>query len=238
MAGDGTTTPDTFVPETGGTDAGNPCTGNGLIAFYRFDEGQGTKVHDCTANQLDGTFLGSDTNTWTAGHSGTGIRVAKPNGCVNLGTPPALKLAPPFTITAWINVTSYTNETRGYIFGKTMNADYTGWRFAVMDNLSIDFEIGEGYDAASAFHANATGPMTGTWEHVAAIYDIARVDIYRGPTMVADGTSGVPMSIIDDGAGVRIGCRGDDSRFFAGIIDDVRVFNRALSQSEIQALAQ
>ncbi|HIJ69882.1 MAG TPA: LamG domain-containing protein, partial [Planctomycetes bacterium] len=83
----------------------------------------------------------------------------------------------------------------------------------------------------------------GTWHHVAAVLpmgyiDVADVELYvdgvkmtdtasSGQTIETGGILDVKIGILDDG----------QNRYFNGLIDDVRIYNRALDASEIATLA-
>ena len=75
-------------------------------------------------------------------------------------------------------------------------------------------------------------PTNNVWYHLAGTYDCSEVLLYVGGTKYSSQCSGKITTNDED---VRIGDIGNDE--FHGIIDEVRIWNRALSENEVQALA-
>src|SRR5205823_14811920 len=83
-------------------------------------------------------------------------------------------------------------------------------------------------------NATAPGPLTmGSWTHLAETYDGANLRFYVNGTLVTS----TPMSgsMLVSGKALRIGGNRVWGEWFKGNIDDVRVYNRALSAGEIQS---
>jgi hypothetical protein len=112
-----------------------------------------------------------------------------------------------------------------------------GWRVAA-DNGSV-FNILLGQASGTAFIAQSPAPQpTNTWLHVGVtVTPAAPVRIYVGGAPVAMSATN-PMPLVEDTAAImRIGCR-PGSNFFAGKVDDLRVYNRALDDGEMAALVK
>ena len=78
----------------------------------------------------------------------------------------------------------------------------------------------------------------GTWVHVAATYDQAYLHIYVNGVQVDDASTPCTNNIVSDTSkALAIGAQSDGGNKFTGSIDDVRVYNCALSLAEIQVLA-
>jgi len=73
---------------------------------------------------------------------------------------------------------------------------------------------------------------TGAWSHLAATYDGANLRLYVNGTLVS--TKAATGAIQPGTRALRIGGNSIWSEWFAGLIDEVRVYNRALSAAEIQ----
>jgi hypothetical protein len=80
--------------------------------------------------------------------------------------------------------------------------------------------------------ATAALPLN-TWTHVATTYDGSTQRLFVGGTQVASRTQ--TGAIATSNSPLRIGGNGVWSEWFAGLLDEVRVYNRALSASEISA---
>ena len=142
-------------------------------------------------------------------------------------------------MSAWYDMPSSSGG--GYILGQRHQTG-VAWRVDIeTDNAGahLDLAIGANDDAGNDFEATT---LTGTdaFHHVAAVYDPS------GPTQIvyldgvaADAEPSAPAITLDPIAStIRIGCRGDDTNYFDGVIDEVRVYSRALGASEIASLAQ
>jgi hypothetical protein len=215
-------------------DANTGCDDDGLVAYWRFDEANGVSVHDCTKNQNDGVLTAG---AWVAGVRGTAISIDG-GGWVGFGSPTSLQLAGDLTATAFVRIRalSGTAGISSYIVGKSNGAGADGWRFSVTSSGSISFAITPPSGTYSS--ADTVSPVSElVWIHVAAVH--------QGSTMI-DYVNGVDVSEVTDAAAtikstaaeMRVGARGDGTNTLIGDVDEVRVYSRALSASEIAALAK
>lgn len=177
------------------------------VAAYGLDEGSG-------ATASDAAILGA---TWTSGRFGSALAF---NGADARVIAPAVSLGPAFTLMAWV----YSPAPRTYATIVTIGSDR-------------DLYLGDGvvrfWDGATEY-AFGLPLSTDAWHHVALVSDGARLDSYVDGARAGSaggaaltGTSGA----LQIGAWV-LGEGGAD--FFYGTIDEVRVYDRALSQAEIQ----
>ncbi len=137
------------------------------------------------------------------------------------------------TIEAWIKPDT-AGESTGRIIDKSTNGyGGGGFDFSVISNNRIAFRINEGPALSSTTNSVVVGG--GNWYHIVATWDSSGyVTLYVNG--VQSGTPGVSA----DPAGItttndmRIGNRsGATDRTFDGVIDEVRIYNRELSASEI-----
>jgi hypothetical protein len=184
---------------------------------------------------------GTNTNAaWTTGHAKGAIAFSSSNQlCVIVASASANQSGGPITVSAWVNVPSSSGG--GYIVGQRHQTGFA-WRIDVETDDAgdhLNFAIGSNDDAGDDF-SNDTLTGTDAFHHVAGVYDPS------GPTqtlyvdgVVVDSTSSAPTIVLDPIAStIRIGCRADDSNYFDGVIDEVRVYSRVLGASEIAALAK
>jgi hypothetical protein len=234
-----------------GSDAGNadaPAAPDGcpsiddpsLLAYYPFDETSGSAVRDCSGNGYDAiaTFSTLDASAdWTTGHVGNGLALHAKD-CVIVGNS-NLNVTGDFTVTAWVNIHSILSGTP-YIVGRR-NVGVLGWRLAQDTGSNVTFQIGEPLDGGSFgnnFSAASPTISTGTWIHVAGVFKVGAyqtVFINGAPTLAA---TTAPSVSTDATVTVRIGCKGDGSSYLDGTVDEVRIYSRALSNTEIASLAQ
>jgi hypothetical protein len=215
----------------------------GLISFFKFEEGSGTASADSNdSNTL--TCGGTDTPTHVTGlvtgssyaldfEAANSSSWCKPNSPVD---PTNLNFIDAFTVAAWIKPETMSGTTAQRIFSKTDDSS-KGWRLCVNGtNARVDFTI---YDSSTS-QITSTGDSTlanGSIYHVTAVYDykggVQKVFLYKkGVGQVATSTSPVTIPILVNYADTAW----ISSSTFDGIIDDLRFYNRALSNEEIWAL--
>jgi hypothetical protein len=162
---------------------------------------------------------------------------------VDMGTSAELCRTGSLTITAWINPRSWGGggfgrivDCRGFMTGAT------GYYLYIDSNLGDILEFGK--DASGPSEDAKSSPAAirlGAWQHVAATYDAnvsmgSNVTLYVGATPV--GTGFWLMGPTGAQKPFYLGAQPDSLlRTFDGVIDDVRIYDRALSQLEIQAIA-
>lgn len=234
-AGDATVGPDADV------DAG-PCANDdpSIVAHYTFDEGAGTVVHDCSPNGYDAVLAGNNASThWTAGRTGSAVLFVPADGiCVMVTSPQANQSGGALTIAAWITL---LDPGGGYVIGQRTQTGYA-WRIDVESTdagADLGFAVGLGDGSGNDEYAD-TIVTTGAWHHVAGVFDpnggVQAIYLDGVQTLAPQAAAAIvpdPVSTT-----IRIGCRGDDSSYFPGVIDDVRVYSRALSSTEVSALAK
>ncbi|MFH2094836.1 MAG: BNR-repeat neuraminidase N-terminal domain-containing protein [Bacteroidota bacterium] len=139
------------------------------------------------------------------------------------------------TVEAWINASGWrTNIWEGSIAGKDgWSAGNTGYMLRCGEGGDLSFNISIGGTWAEA--RTTTNPMvTGTWYHVAGVYNGSSVKIYINGTEAASvATSG---SISTSSQNLLIGnCPADNNRYFNGYIDEVRIWHAAIDPGVINA---
>jgi hypothetical protein len=218
---------------------GGPST-EGLIAYYAM-EGDAT---DSSGNGLDGALevIGAgNAATFVAGHNGMAIDLLPSNSgtvgpYVNCGADPIFDFTEAMTVGAWVNIRSIPDVWRA-IVAKGDSA----WRLATND-ITTGFQFafggsGRGWPGASS----ATQVGMNEWHYICGTYDTTNGgSIYIDG--VLDGTNADTGGIDVDTWNVWIGGNEEDQgwkpyRLFDGQIDEVRIYNRALSADEVAALA-
>jgi len=213
-----------------------------LIGYWKLDEGTGLIARDCSGNGRDGTFVFGSAANWVAGRNDAGAAIlvdpVASSGCMSIGTFPAITGT--ISLAFWTNVVAFPPDggNKGYFVSKTYTFSQGGYRLAAASTPDeYDFGIDKLGDAGS-FEITSLALATGTWVHIGIVY-VAGVDatLYVNGAVAAHKTN-VPPAIVDDPkASFRIGCRGDNDDYVSAIIDEVRAYDRALSATEMAALA-
>jgi hypothetical protein len=198
----------------------------GLIASYAFQEGTGTTTADGTGKGHTGTIAGA---TWADdGHTGRGLWFDGVGDWVTVADANDLDLTAGMTLEAWVNPfalsgwkTIMAKEAPGaFAYGIYAN-DGSPWP-------SVTVRIGAADRVASG---TAALPLN-TWSHMAATYDGVTLRLYRNGVQV--GSRAQTGNMLTSTGALRLGGNAIWNEFFTGLMDDVRVYNRALTAVEIQ----
>ena len=195
----------------------------GLVAAYGFEEGSGTTVTDLSGNHNTGTLNGA-TRT-TAGHSGSALVFDGSTSRVDIPDSSSLDLTSAMTLEAWVYPTSLGNW-RDLIY-KVNDLYY----------LSGSSDQGAGVPAVGGtfssanLYASSTLALN-TWSHLAATYDGSTMRLFVNGGQVASRSQTGPIQTST--GPLTLGGDPIYGQNWAGRIDEVRVYSRALSASEIQ----
>ena len=216
------TTTQTITLSQANTNAGS------LVAAYNFQEGSGTTVQDASGQGNHGTL--SNVSWTTNGQFGNALSFNGSNSWVTVADKNSLDLTNGMTLEAWVYPTTKMSgwrnvllkeRTGGLAYGLYANSD-TNTPVASINISGND----ENLPGVSALTANA-------WTHLAATYDGATERLYVNGVQVAKQAQTGNMT--GSSGALRIGGNSIWGEYFQGRIDEVRIYNRALSATEIQA---
>ena len=209
---------------------------SGLVAAYAFNETSGTTTADASGTGNNGTLTNGA--LFAAGKNGNGLGLDGANDYVNLANPVSLRITGSMTVSAWINSSSFPLDD-AVIVSKRQSSDAGYQLDTTVDTgpRTIGFKISNAGSNVARY--GATTLSLNTWYHLAGVYDATNrtLNVYLNGQLdngVLVGT--IPASQPTSTQNVNIGRRpGIPNTFnFAGKIDDVRIYNRALTQAEIQ----
>ena len=204
-----------------------------LVGWWKLDETSGDTVFDSSGQNFHGSIENFATNQ--IGQDGIlykSVEVDGVNDYIDLPTLGFTRASgEPLTVTAWIKPSSNTIG-RGVIFG-SRNGSGSGDLFKIEVNNSNQYVFE--YDSTGN-GGIATGSSISTgWAHIAAIYDGSDIILYINGLEVSRNT-GNPNAAIDQD-NYQIGKRSDsNTEYFDGNIDDLRLYNKALSQDEVSRI--
>ena len=227
-----------------------------LAGYWPLDENSGTTANDSSSNHNSGTLTGGP--TWTPGKLNSALSFNGSTNYVSMGTPSTLKFGVgSFTIMSWFKTTS---TAFGRMVGTGMNSFSNGFDLSVNTTNAcsagcVGAELGGGSKAASvSFGTTATTFNNGTWHQAAMIIDqtantaqiyvdgVAQALSVQASTCgTVSGTSINITSCISTSATnttdpFTLGAyhSGSTTSYaFAGSLDEVRVYNSALTGQQV-----
>jgi hypothetical protein len=207
-----------------------------LALHLPFDEGSGTTAADTSGNGRNGTLSGG--TTWITGKIGHALQF---NGTTGEVTVPDFPLSQQFSVAFWFKASNLPNMY-SYMFswGTVSNVNSINIWFYVNGAITLRTDIQDSVNADPTNYCDIidANMANGQWHHYCAT-----VANGTGLTVYIDGQSRVTYGAvgghtITPATNLFIGSRDDNNsaRYFAGSIDDVRIYSQALSASDVQNL--
>ncbi|HVV25855.1 MAG TPA: LamG domain-containing protein [Candidatus Saccharimonadales bacterium] len=209
---------------------------SGLMGEWNFTG----NARDATPYSNNGTVSGA---TLTADRFGNANRAYSfgPNTKIDLADTAALNPTTALTISAWIYPTALANATNYNIFAKQVWGSKLGYRLALFGNTTcanlncLAIGVGDGTHQTETGTSGVDITGLNQWYMVTGVFAAGTLKLYLNGSLAYTTTTPV-TSIAPSGTGADIGAHNPGSEYFAGKIDDVRLYNRALSAADIQAL--
>jgi hypothetical protein len=200
---------------------------SGLVAAYGLNEGAGSQTFDASGAGHTGTITGA---TWTPnGRIGGALLFNGTSGRVSVADAADLDLTTGMTLEAWVNPTTLSGWRTVLMKERPGGLAYTLYAHDQSPHPAAYINLGGG--DRSAIGQSAL-PLN-TWTHLAATYDGAVLRLYVNGVQV--GSQATAGSLVATSGVLAIGGNSVWGEYFAGTIDEVRVYNRALTAGEIQA---
>lgn len=212
----------------------------GLVGYWKFDEGTSTMANDSSGYGHTGTPINSP--TWTAGRFGGGVYFNKTLApYINVGDPADGSLDFPFndfSFSAWVYTPNVDTSSNVYtILSKSRySTTVNGWVFAERYGQYV-LQLGRD-DAICdiVWYAGFTTPVTGgVWQHTTVT-----INRNGNATLYINGVKADSVNIssgsscdLSNSFNFTIGSRESGDNNFNGTIDEVRIYNRALTSDEI-----
>ncbi|NCR19620.1 MAG: LamG domain-containing protein [Microcystis aeruginosa LL13-03] len=214
----------------------------GLAGYWNFEESTGNTVNDLTANKNNGTLINGvqrtvENTTQVKYQPSNALYFDGINDSVKVPNSSSLNLVNQWTLEAWI-FRNTTGRIDPIIEKYNWQAGFGGFNLRVTDTNKLSSTVVNGVNF-NAVESNIT-INSQQWYHVSATFDGSQktLKLYVNGVLVGVNTD-VTITPISSNVSLKIGERGDDLQprywYFNGQIDDVRVWNVARTQAEIQA---
>ncbi|MCW1921047.1 putative Ig domain-containing protein [Luteolibacter arcticus] len=203
-----------------------------LRAWWKLDESSGTNADDTTGRLQDGTVSGA---AWSSGTFGNALSFDGVDDGVFVGTSAAVLGSGNFSLAAWVKVTPGSPVgtviqqrdpgASGHLGEYMVNVNANGTvNFFVYNNDVYQFNL-----------TTTAAVNDGQWHHVVALRDGTSGKIFIDGVESASG-SGTIQALLSRSVSIGYDHR-DSNKRFTGMIDDVRIYERALSPGELDTLS-
>ena len=202
----------------------------GLIGYWKFDEGTGTVTKDFSGKGNNGNIYGAE---WVSGKIGQALSFDGAGDYVDCGNDASLNTGDVFTFSLWVYP---REETR--VNPRIVNKH---------DEHKNNYQIWSKGDSASSFGAKFVRNGTACenqadivfewdkWYHLVVVFENSAIRFYVNGSLVPNKEGMSAGAQIN--ANLFLGQSGDYS-YFNGLLDEVRIYNRALNPTEIRELYQ
>ncbi len=195
----------------------------GLVGYWPMNEGGGSTVNDESGSGWNGQLSGG---SWTAGWDGQGLRFNGSGDQVVVSHQPGMAFADSdsFTLSAWVDADGHQGGWAGLV---THSRDQSPW-------YGLWISAWDVWTFGGSSNLYGSSIDTG-WQHLSLVQDgpggVRR--LYLNGELVASGAAQAATG----GGDLRFGGAGGVSEFFSGVLDEVRLYNRALDSQELLTLA-
>jgi hypothetical protein len=249
---------DAATRDGGGTDASNGDGGTGAydggtgaydggteastlpppIGAWSFDEGLGTQTADLSGNGHPAVFVGGA--FWGPGKAGSGLLLDGISGYADVGVP-LVNMRKSYSVVVWARLTSTAtwatalseDAVRGSAFGLKLRGDGT-------NDFDFDVETSDAPNPGFLVAESTTKAQPLVWVHLAGVYDAnakGTLKLYVNGALEATIAAGQTFAAAGGhfviGRGLYNGTIGS---YFTGTLDEVAVYDTALSDAEVKAV--
>jgi len=207
-----------------------PIADPNLVGWWEFDEGQGTIALDWSGYNNHGTLM--EDAQWAAGYDGDAVRFDGIDDYVEVSHDETLTVDTEVTVMAWINTQRYGGPGADYqgIIAKSNNPRSYSLYTTVSGVLHFSTTSGGAYVGSVS---SSQVPLN-EWVHVCAMVVDGMHRYYINGAPAGQGGGGITLPGAADTDTVLIGVTHEGSNEFLGMIDDVRIYRKALTPEEIE----
>jgi hypothetical protein len=208
-----------------------------IVGYWKFDEGSGTIAHDETGNDNDGILYNGTVSCadidycpkWVDGKFGKAIEFDGVDDYIKIPDDASLNpISDSITVSVWVkpNFLGVRQIIEAYGYGGVPNAEPYWMRLDANNKFQFIVSNGTPTDVYSTTTATA-----GQWYYVVGRYNGSHVSIFVNG--VEENSTSLTGNMVDSNTDLYIGQNTANNYFFNGTIDDVRIYDRALTSEEI-----
>jgi hypothetical protein len=206
-----------------------------MVGHWTFDQGSGTIATDSSGSGNNGTLMNGP--TWTAGKIGGALALNGTSSYVVVPDSASLDIAGSGSISVWVKRNAVSTGDWRAILAKgndNVNAHYNyGMEFASNDHIEID--VGGGTTGTKVVESTILQNDLINWHHHAVVWNGSQIKYYYDGVPVGTGWAQAAPSV-GNAANLFFGQFGTGGDFFSGVIDELRLYNRALTAQDVVTL--
>lgn len=215
---------------------GTSISNDNLIAWWKLNEDSGTTASDSSLHSNDGTLAGTTTFSanGTVGKFDRALSFdGSSNNYISAGSDTSLDNWSSFTVTAWVKPLGSSDGAFSAILGTGLSGANSFGIYSDKNPNTFTMRIG------GASQATSGGAFTiGEWTFITALWNGANIYVYKNGVLSGSaanwsGTVNASASVLEIG---KIFDR--PTYYWNGLMDDIRIYDKALTQTEITALHQ
>jgi hypothetical protein len=197
----------------------------GLVGAWSFNESAGSIAGDSSGQNNNGDISGA---THAAGKYGQGLTFDGTNDMVSVPATPSLNLTKAVTLEAWVKPDTLGTKWRTI----AVKEQSTQLAYALYANNGRDQVSGNVFTTRDN---GLAGPRlaVGAWTHLAATWDGTTAKVYVDGKLIRSAALGGTMA--SSSKPLRFGGNTIWPEWFKGQLDEIRIYNRALSAAEVQS---
>ena len=205
-----------------------------IVGMWLFDEGKENKAKDSSGRENDGKLM--EGVKWVDGKSGKALEFDGVDDYVSFGDTEELSggIGKKLTVVVWFNPSALSSLSP--LVTKYLSAGEKDWGLLVSNTqLRLGYETGGNNWEMDTPLLGGTVAIN-TWYHGAFVLNGTDVKMYLNGEEV--GTATIPTETPDTTASVEVGGTSYRGDYFKGIIDEVGIFNAALTQEDIEFIME
>lgn len=209
---------------------------DGLAGYWKLDEASGTAAAD-SAGSNTGTLSGGPVWKPFEGKVAGALQFDGVDDIVEIPSDLSLEGYSQITLSAWVYPTETGQAGASRIISKSDGGSSDDYGLLRGTDNNLTFRVRNASNVLVSHNVAATNTVpTNNWTHILGVYDGTDMRIYINGVESADTPSSQTGGLRNNTRPLTLGSHADSptNRRFAGLIDDVRVYNRALTPTEIQ----
>ena len=212
----------------------------GLLAHWKFDEGSGTSVADSSSNSNTGTLTNMTGNEWTTGPVDGALNFDGADDYILVNHDSSLDATSALSVAFWIK----TTNSQQHVVSKSLahsGSDNFSFGLRIHSDGTPAIQISNGTD--TPFLSSSQAITDGAWHHVAYVFEKPTSKFYidgvddAGTYESFDYDLHITTEDVYIGASDTVNYNGGPYNFLVGSLDDLRIYDSALTAAQIQALA-